>query len=52
MPPVTLTAYHAAADQNLHRARASLCGVHVNHPATDAAEHLLDTTNPGCQLQL
>lgn len=31
MLPVTLTAYHAAADQNLHRARASLCSAHVNH---------------------
>lgn len=50
--PVTLIVYHAAANQNLHRARASLCGIHINHPATDAAERLLDATNPGRQLQL
>lgn len=52
MLPVTPIIYPAAANQNFHRARSSPCSIHVNHPATDAAECLLDTTNPGCQLQL
>lgn len=52
MLPVTLIASHTAAEQNVHRARASLCSAHVNHPAPDAAERVLDSTNPGCQLQL
>lgn len=52
MLPVTPIVCRVAANQNLHRGRASLRGIHINHSATAAAERWLDTTNPGCQLQL